>query len=80
MEKKVALLKTLINDPPDVIGDQRIEDIDTSDGVRYTLAGGDWLLARPSGTEPLVRIYIESVSQRGFSQLKSFALEMVEQV
>jgi alpha-D-glucose phosphate-specific phosphoglucomutase len=79
-EKKVALLHLLSKNPPDSIGGKKLEHIDDNDGIRYTLAGGDWILARPSGTEPLVRIYIESGSKTGFSQLESFAQEIVGQV
>ncbi len=43
---------------------------DEIDGVRYFLDAPDtWLLARPSGTEPLVRVYIESTDQKAFRSL-----------
>jgi len=43
---------------------------DEMDGVRYILDDPDtWLLARPSGTEPLVRIYIESRNMQKFRKL-----------
>jgi phosphomannomutase len=34
--------------------------LDPEHGVRLDLPGGSWLLVRPSGTEPLIRIYAES--------------------
>ncbi|XGI83001.1 phosphomannomutase [Halorutilales archaeon Cl-col2-1] len=34
-------------------------EIDTSYGVRLDFGGGDWALVRPSGTEPVVRVYSE---------------------
>ena len=43
----------------------KITSRDEIDGVRYFLdAPGTWFLARPSGTEPLVRVYIESADQK----------------
>jgi phosphomannomutase len=36
--------------------------IDTTDGFRFFLADGSWLLIRFSGTEPLVRLYAEGGS------------------
>jgi len=36
--------------------------VDTEHGVRLELPGGGWVLVRPSGTEPYVRIYVESES------------------
>nr|WP_231115236.1 hypothetical protein [Moorella thermoacetica] len=32
----------------------------TVDGVKLTLADGSWVLLRPSGTEPLLRLYAEA--------------------
>jgi phosphomannomutase len=34
--------------------------LDTEHGVRLELPDGSWLLVRPSGTEPYVRLYAES--------------------
>jgi phosphoglucomutase len=35
---------------------------DRTDGLKLTFADGDWLLMRPSGTEPVVRIYAEAAT------------------
>ncbi len=35
---------------------------DTTDGLRFTLAGGAWVVVRFSGTEPLLRVYAEAES------------------
>jgi phosphomannomutase len=43
---------------PDVIAGRRVLKQDSIDGYRFELDGG-WLLVRPSGTEPLLRIYTE---------------------
>ena len=36
---------------------------DATDGLRFTLEGGAWVVVRFSGTEPLLRIYAEAESQ-----------------
>ncbi len=79
-EKKDSLLNKLITSPPRTIAGKKLEEIATTDGVRYTLASGDWILIRPSGTEPLIRIYVESKSKEGFLQLKGYAQEIINLV
>ncbi len=45
---------------PDRIAGLPVNSIDATDGFRYELEDGGWLLIRFSGTEPLVRIYTET--------------------
>ena len=56
-EKIINEFKTLKN-----IGGYEITDIDTKDGVKLMLGENSKILVRPSGTEPLLRIYFESDS------------------
>lgn len=42
------------------IGNYKVEKVETLDGFKFRLAEGEWVMARLSGTEPLVRIYCES--------------------
>ena len=50
-----------------------IEQKDEKDGVKYYLDDEKtWVLIRPSGTEPLLRIYFESDSKDKIETLKEF--------
>jgi alpha-D-glucose phosphate-specific phosphoglucomutase len=46
-----------------------VRKIDTWDGVKVILKDRSWLLLRPSGTEPLLRIYAEARSEAQVSRL-----------
>jgi phosphomannomutase len=41
------------------VGETLVE-VDHLDGVKLSFASDAWLLLRPSGTEPLVRVYAEA--------------------
>lgn len=55
-----AKLKEKLSQEPSEIGGRKIENINRMDGVKFIFTDGSWMLMRPSGTEPLVRIYAES--------------------
>ena len=61
-EKRQAVIQQLRQLKPSQIDNIAVTKINTSDGFHYRLSNGSWLLIRPSGTEPLVRIYAESDS------------------
>ena len=51
----------------------KISKKDFKDGVKLYLADGKtWILVRPSGTEPLLRIYVESDLQSKIDKIISF--------
>lgn len=52
------------------IGNFKVKNIDTKDGVKiYFTDDSSWILVRPSGTEPLLRIYFESDSENKLVEL-----------
>lgn len=53
------------------LGEFKVKNIDTKDGVKiYFDDNSSWILVRPSGTEPLLRIYFESDSLDKLEKLK----------
>ncbi|MFC1511514.1 phosphoglucomutase/phosphomannomutase family protein [Candidatus Margulisiibacteriota bacterium] len=59
-EEKDRFIKRLQQETPADLAGVKIKKVNKIDGVKLTLAEGSWVLARPSGTEPLVRLYVES--------------------
>jgi phosphoglucomutase len=55
-----AKLKEKLSEEPSELAGRKIEKINRIDGVKFIFADKSWMLMRPSGTEPLVRIYAES--------------------
>ena len=62
-------LKEKLAQEPSEIGGRKIEKINRMDGVKFIFADGSWMLMRPSGTEPLVRIYAESEDKKDLEVL-----------
>ena len=56
-DAKSAVMTDLTTDLPAAFPDA---DVDTDHGVRLELPDGSWVLVRPSGTEPYVRVYAEA--------------------
>lgn len=53
------------------IGDFDIADKNSIDGLKLILNGGNWILLRKSGTEPLLRIYFEADSIENLNKMKN---------
>ncbi|MGQ9682337.1 MAG: phosphoglucomutase/phosphomannomutase family protein [Anaerolineae bacterium] len=57
---KHALVARLLSHVPDSIAGLPVSRVDNSDGVKYRFDPAGWLLIRPSGTEPVLRVYAEA--------------------
>lgn len=64
-----AKLKEKLAQEPTEIDGRAIEKINRMDGVKFIFTDGSWMLMRPSGTEPLVRIYAESEDKQDLEVL-----------
>jgi phosphomannomutase len=57
---KQQMVQRLIETAPQQVEGETIARVDTLDGAKFYLADHSWLLIRPSGTEPMLRIYSEA--------------------
>jgi alpha-D-glucose phosphate-specific phosphoglucomutase len=61
--EKATLVRGLVSTAPSTLVGSAIDHISDRDGVKYILKDNSWLLIRPSGTEPVLRVYAEAHSQ-----------------
>ena len=70
----------LVDCAPAEIGGSKVGDINKVDGVKYLIADGSWLLIRPSGTEPVLRVYAEGRSTGMVKALLGFGEEVAASI
>jgi len=69
---KEIMVQNLENDPPAEIGGISLGEVSTRDGVKFIFEDDSWLLIRPSGTEPVLRVYAEGRSQEMVKALLAY--------
>jgi len=69
---KTEMVARLCDDVPATIGGSAVRQVQSLDGVKYLMDDDGWLLIRPSGTEPVLRVYAESRSMEGVEALLSY--------
>ncbi len=77
-DRKAGVLDELEAALPDAVAGSAVADVNTVDGFKITLEDGGWLLIRPSGTEPKLRIYAEGDSDERVTALLAAGRDLVE--
>ncbi len=69
---KKDMVARLTDGAPASIDGAQVVEVKSLDGVKYLLSDDSWLLIRPSGTEPVLRVYAESPDAQMVEALLAF--------
>jgi len=69
---KAEMVARLTEEVPASLGGQKVAEVQTLDGVKYVLEDDSWLLIRPSGTEPVLRVYAEGREEEMVAALLTY--------
>ena len=77
-DRKAAVLDELEDHIPAAVDGHAVAEVVTLDGFKLLLENGSWVLVRPSGTEPKLRVYAESDTDDRVESLLAEGRELVE--
>jgi len=67
-EQKANAVRKVAVDASTLVG-RKVVSIDRTDGAKFVFDDGSWMLLRLSGTEPLLRLYVEAESSAASARL-----------
>jgi phosphomannomutase len=73
--KKEMVARIEAQAPASMAG-QAVRDVHTFDGIKFVLNDDSWLLIRPSGTEPVLRVYAEAPNHDTVTELLRVGRQM----
>ena len=73
-------LLTRLKTPPANFAGLKVVGHVTIDGHKYLLEDGSWVCFRPSGTEPVVRFYLEASSLQALERLKNAGQALLQEI
>ncbi|NKE34665.1 phosphoglucomutase/phosphomannomutase family protein [Natronococcus sp. JC468] len=76
--EKARVIDDLGDEIPDDVAGTPVTDVNTADGFKLQLEDGSWLLVRPSGTEPKLRVYAEATDEDRVAELLEAGEALVE--
>lgn len=70
LKEKDQWISQMLSIPPTQVGPYQVRGLNRMDGIKLLLEEGHWVLIRPSGTEPLIRIYCEATNASALEKIK----------
>ena len=75
-----GLMKILTEKPLETLAGEKVTRVGRKDGLKLYLDESNWLLIRPSGTEPLIRLYYEGTSSERINKVAEDFAKQVEAI
>jgi phosphomannomutase len=75
-EQKARAIEKSKTDASTLIG-RKVASVDRTDGAKFAFEDGSWMLLRLSGTEPLLRLYVEADSAAASAKLTKDATDWI---
>ncbi len=73
----ISNLQKLRNNPPDKIGQHKVDSVNLIDGIKFYFTNDAWMLMRVSQTEPLARIYVGGSAKQTVEDLLSAGKDLL---
>src|SRR5512140_2319616 len=77
---KAEMTEFLTKQAPAEIGPEKVTEVSQRDGIKYIMSDDSWLLIRPSGTEPVLRVYAEGRTHEMVKALLGYGEQVAKSV
>ncbi|MFX1298270.1 MAG: phosphoglucomutase/phosphomannomutase family protein, partial [Promethearchaeota archaeon] len=78
-ENKEITMKNIVKILPKIVAGKKVVKTNEIDGFKFVLEDDSWLLIRPSGTEPLLRLYGEASTEKQLVVILEEGKNLLEQ-
>lgn len=73
--KKEEIVSKCKNNEYKRFGDFEVQKVETLDGFKYWLSDDSWVMIRPSGTEPVLRVYVQGTGEQNGNKILESTLQ-----